>query len=359
MINYNEKPILIFWETTKACGLSCKHCRASAMEFPLPDELSYEESINFVKSIKNFGKPYPILVLTGGDVMRKYGINKIIETAEENNIPVSVSPAATPLLNDEAIDFFKNHKVLSMSLSLDGNKETHDWLRGTGIYDLTMNLIKKINNKKMKLQINTVVMKKNIMELPDVLKLLIDNNINTWEVFFLIQTGRAIYSHDLTPYEYEDVNHWLLFATGYNMVIRTVESPIFRRIIDEGNENYHGYLYDKLVNKALKLLGKPENKKLYLQSSNTRDGKGIIFVGNNGDVYPAGFLPFSLDNVKDNDIVNIYRNNETLIKLRKPENFEEPCRSCNWNDKCGGSRSRAYSYYHNIFAKDPACINSV
>ena len=359
MINYNEKPILIFWETTKACGLACKHCRASAMELPLEDELSYEESINFVKSIKSFGKPYPVLILTGGDVMRKNGIEKIIGIANENDIPVSVSPAATSLLTDERLNFFREHKVLSISLSLDGNKKMHDWLRGDGIYDITIDLMKKITAKKMKLQINTVVMRKNIMELPDVLKLLIDNNINIWEVFFLIQTGRAIDAEDLTPYEFEDINHWLLFAMHYNMIIRTVESPILRRIIDQGNENYHGNLYDKLVSKTVDLLGEPETKNLYLKSSETRDGKGIIFVGQNGDIYPSGFLPFPLDNVKNNDIVNIYRNNEMLKKLRMPENFKGPCGSCNWNDKCGGSRSRAYSYYNDIFASDPACINSI
>ncbi len=359
MINYNEKPILIFWETTKACGLTCKHCRASAMESPLEDELSYEESINFVKSIKNFGKPYPVLILTGGDVMRKNGIEKIIETANDNGIPVSVSPAATSFLTDEKLNFFREHRVLSISLSLDGNREMHDWLRGNGVYDKTINLMKKIADKKMKLQINTVAMKRNIMDLPDMLKLLIDNHINIWEVFFLIQTGRAIDAGDLTPYEYEDINHWLLFAMHYSMIIRTVESPVLRRIIDEGNENYHGNLYDKLVNKTVNLLGEPETKNIYLKSSETRDGKGIIFVGQNGDVYPSGFLPVSVDSIRDNDIVNIYRNNAILKKLRIPTNFKEPCGSCTWNDKCGGSRSRAYSYYNDIFAGDPACINSV
>ncbi len=359
MINYNEKPILIFYETTKACGLACRHCRASAMEFPLNDELSYGETINFVKSIKDFGKPYPVLILTGGDVMRKNGIKNIIKIANENNIPVSVSPAATTLLSKESLNFFKENNVLSISLSLDGNENNHDWLRGNGVYDKTINLIKEINNVKMKLQINTVVMKRNIMDLPDVLKLLIDNKINIWEVFFLIKTGRAIDAEDLTLYEHEDINHWLLFAMNYNIIIRTVESPILRRIIDQGNENYHSYLYDKLVDKTIGLLGKPENKRLYLKSAETRDGKGIIFVSHNGDVSPSGFLPVALDNVKNNNIVDIYRNNTILKKLRNPENFEGPCGSCNWNDKCGGSRSRAYSYYNNIFAKDPACINSV
>ena len=130
MIDYNQKPILIFWETTKACGLACRHCRASSLEHSLPDELSDQEGISFVKSITEFGKPYPVLILTGGDMMRKHNIGNIIETCEQYGIPVSISPTVTDLLTPERVDYFKQHHVLSASLSLDGNMEMHDWLRG-------------------------------------------------------------------------------------------------------------------------------------------------------------------------------------------------------------------------------------
>ena len=29
-VNFNERPMLVFWETTRACLLACRHCRASA-----------------------------------------------------------------------------------------------------------------------------------------------------------------------------------------------------------------------------------------------------------------------------------------------------------------------------------------
>ncbi|WP_337860990.1 TIGR04053 family radical SAM/SPASM domain-containing protein [Ferroplasma sp.] len=358
MIDYNEKPILIFWETTKACGLACRHCRASAMENSLPDELTDEDAKLFINSITEFGKPYPVLILTGGDMMRRKNIDFIIEQAEEDGIPVSISPAATDLLTYDRIKYFQKHHVLSASLSLDGNKEMHDWLRGNGVYDKTMELIKLMNAMHMKLQINSVVMRKNIEQLPELLKNLIINNVKTWEVFFLIQTGRAIDSEDLTALEFEDINHWLLFAMNYGITIRTVESPIFRRIIDQGNNNYSGKLYYELVDKTIDLLGIPEKRNIPSRISNTRDGKGIIFVGYNGDVFPSGFVPYKLDNIKEKSIVSIYRNNETLKLLRDSSNFEGNCGICAWTDSCGGSRSRAYARYNDIFARDPACLYS-
>ncbi|AAT43599.1 TIGR04053 family radical SAM/SPASM domain-containing protein [Picrophilus oshimae] len=354
MYNYNKKPLLIFYETTKACDLRCRHCRASSISEPLPDELNTKESLDFIRSIKYFGKPYPVLILTGGDVMKRKDIKTLIDEANYYNIPVSISPAATDLLDDDFLNYARN-RVASISLSLDGLKENHDWLRNkNGLFEKTIDLVKKIKNMNIKLQINTLVYKRNIMDLPYILKILTDNKIDVWELFFLIRTGRGIDQEDLSPQEYEDVNHWLLFASGY-INIRTVESPMFRRIIDQGNKNYSGKLYSDLVRSTISLLGEPEKRRI-LRSVNTRDGKGIIFVSYNGDVYPSGFLPVSLGNIRSTSLISIYQENSVLQTLRDSKNLKAPCGTCYWSDSCGGSRARAYSYFHDILGYDPACI---
>jgi MoaA/NifB/PqqE/SkfB family radical SAM enzyme len=42
-VNFEQAPILLFWETTKACGLACRHCRAEAIAQPQPGELTTEQ----------------------------------------------------------------------------------------------------------------------------------------------------------------------------------------------------------------------------------------------------------------------------------------------------------------------------
>ncbi|MGC8546421.1 MAG: TIGR04053 family radical SAM/SPASM domain-containing protein [Thermoplasmata archaeon] len=357
-IDFNMKPILIFWETTKACDLACKHCRASAITNALPDEMNVDQSINFINQIKDFGPPYPVLILTGGDIMKKNGLEIILQKTKELGIPVSMSPSATPLLNENAFEMMKRYGVKSLSLSLDGARaETHDWLRGIdGTYERTIRLSKEIISRGFTLQINTAVFRRNVYELPYILKILIDNRIKTWEVFFLIKTGRGIDREDLNADEYEDVNNFLEFASRYGIVIRTVESPIFRRIMFErqSSEYNGGQTYKSLVEKTKEILGGPSGKVMG-HTSNTRDGKGIIFVSHNGDVNPSGFLPLKLGNVKEKSIVEIYQNNEILRKLRDPSNFKGRCGACEYGDICGGSRSRAYSYYGDIFQEDPRC----
>lgn len=59
--------MLLFWETTRSCLLACRHCRASATTAVLPGELSTAEGRALIDEVADFGRPYPILVLTGGD----------------------------------------------------------------------------------------------------------------------------------------------------------------------------------------------------------------------------------------------------------------------------------------------------
>src|SRR5208282_1348106 len=30
-LDFAQRPLLVFWETTRACALACRHCRASAL----------------------------------------------------------------------------------------------------------------------------------------------------------------------------------------------------------------------------------------------------------------------------------------------------------------------------------------
>lgn len=358
-VNYDEKPILIFWETTKACDLACKHCRASALVDPLPDEMSLDQSLAFLEQVTEFGKPYPVVIMTGGDVMKKKGLREILSLARDLDIPVSLSPSATPLLNESSFSMMREMNVRSLSLSLDGaTPSTHDWLRGlSGTFDRTMKLIEKISKEGFTLQINTTVFKRNVYELPSLLKILLENGVKTWEVFSLIRTGRGIDREDLEPREYEDVFNYLEFASRYGITVRTVEAPFFRRIILERQESdfVGGKLYIDLVKMTSEMLGEPMGHSRG-HTTYTRDGKGVIFVAHNGDVNPSGFLPIPLGNVKERSIVDIYRNNETLIKLRDHRNLKGRCGICEYGDICGGSRARAYSYFNDIFQEDPRCL---
>jgi AdoMet-dependent heme synthase len=65
--DHAQTPLNLYWEVTQACALACRHCRAEAVAFPHPQELTLPEALAFLEQIKDFGSPLPHLILTGGD----------------------------------------------------------------------------------------------------------------------------------------------------------------------------------------------------------------------------------------------------------------------------------------------------
>ncbi|MET1101493.1 MAG: TIGR04053 family radical SAM/SPASM domain-containing protein [Pyrodictiaceae archaeon] len=363
---FDEKPLLVFWETTKACLLACKHCRAEAIKEPLPGELSTSEVEKLVDQITEFGHPYPILILTGGDPLMRKDLWHIIDYAKSKGLRIGIAPSITPLLDENVLKALAEHGVSSISISLDSaSPDIHDSIRGVkGTWRKTIEAIKTAINIGLRVQVNTVVMRSNVYELPYMVKLLRELGVETWEVFYLIPVGRAAKREDLTPSEWEDVSHFLYEASKYGLMIRTTEGPMFRRVtlirnmLEEKNIDPDkllgvGRLYYELKKKLKELLGEPKGKPR-AHTVGTRDGKGIVFIAYNGDVYPSGFLPVSAGNIRRRSLVDIYRNSTLFRDLRKA-NFKGRCGRCEFRFICGGSRARAYAYYGDPLAEDPAC----
>ena len=98
----------------------------------------------------------------------------------------------------------------------------------------------------------------------------------------------------------------------------------------------------------------PATRTSSAHSAPTRDGKGILFVAHDGEVYPAGFLPLGLGNIRSRPLHEIYRNDPTLRAIRAAQ-FAGRCGRCEYADLCGGSRARAYAATGDPLGEDPAC----
>ncbi|MEM3950174.1 radical SAM protein, partial [Saccharolobus sp.] len=187
---FENTPHLVFWEVTKACPLSCKHCRANAIDKPLPGELSTKESKKLLEDIARFGKV--VIVFTGGDPLSRSDIFELMEYAKSLGLVVSIAPSPSYRLSDETMKMISNY-ARYMSISLDGaTSQTHDWLRGLGSYKYALRGIALGLKYRIQVQVNTLVWKKSYSELPFLVKLLKELGVKIWEVFFLIPVGRGV-----------------------------------------------------------------------------------------------------------------------------------------------------------------------
>jgi radical SAM protein len=357
-IDYAQRPMLVFWETTRACLLACKHCRASATAEALPGELSTAEGKEFIDQVAGFGRPYPILILTGGDCLLRSDIFELVDYAKGLGIPVALSPSVTPMLTPDMIKKIVDSGVKAVSISLDGSHaKTHEGVRGIeGHFAKTVEAIRALSSAGLTVQINTTVMRANVGELAEIAQIVSEAGAHIWEVFFLVQVGRGEVTEAITAEEHEDICHFLFDASQYGFIVRTVEAPFFRRIVKcriAGDPAPDTELYRTLAAQLVDLMGPPTSR-LRAHTTATRDGKGIVFIAYDGEVYPAGFLPHGLGNIRTKSIADIYRDNALLVQIRA-SNFSGRCGYCDYADLCGGSRARAYAANGDALGEDPAC----
>lgn len=351
--------MLVFWESTRACQLACRHCRASATEHGLPGELTTAEGRDLIDQVAGFGRPYPILVITGGDCLLRSDLFDLVEYATGLGIPVALSPSVTPTLTPQMIDRISASGVKAVSISLDGAvAATHEGVRGIpGHFEDTVQAIRALVAVGLTVQINTTVMRVNVEELADIAALVSHMGANIWEVFFLVQVGRGAATEAVSPQEHEDICHFLYDASHYGFIVRTVEAPFFRRVVARrkaGDLAPESDFYLALSGRLATLMG-PAIKQPKAHTAATRDGKGIVFIAHDGDVYPAGFLPYSLGNVRLNPIAQIYQDDPLLRRIRAGD-FTGRCGYCEYSDLCGGSRARAFAASRDPLGEDPACL---
>ena len=356
---FDNKPILVFWETTKACPLNCIHCRAEAIGNPLPGELSTLEGKALIDVVSSFGKPAPVIVFTGGDPLRRKDLFELLEYAKKKGVASAVAPAVSEDLTPSVLDRIKSSGVVSISLSLDS---TYGWKhdairRKAGTFDKTMNAIRYAKSIGLGIQINTTVMKSNMTELAKIFALLKREDVRIWEVFFLINTGRGTMIDDISAAEYESACNFLYDASQYGILIRVVEGPFIRRVAKlRASQGAYWKNTDYLMmRKELVSEFGESTMKSTIPQSGTLDGDGIIFVSYNGTISPGGFTPETLGDIRSKNLVEVYRNDTRLVNIRS-RRFNGECGSCEFKEICGGSRARAYAGSKDLYGSDTACI---
>ncbi len=344
--DFNQSPLLVFYEVTQACDLVCKHCRASAQTSCHPNQLDPQQALALVDQIAQFPTP-PLLVITGGDPLKRTDLYQIIKYAKSKDLTVAITPSATPLLTTDTIDKLKDAGIDRMALSLDSHcQKTHDSFRGLqGSFNKTIQALQYANQIGISLQINTTVTADNAHQIDDIANWLTDKNIDLWSVFFLIQVGRGNALKPIAPQTYETLFQKLLeHAAIQPYAIKTTEAHHYRRyVLQQGA-------------KARKMLQNTPSDRIHRSPLGVNDGNGVMFVSHTGEIYPSGFMPIHCGTFPQQSIIQTYQNHPQFTQLRKPKQYQGKCGQCQYTNICGGSRARAYAATGNPTASDPDCV---
>lgn len=267
----NHPLIDLFWECTLTCNANCKHCGSSAEKRKYDGELTTDEIKNAFKQIANDMNSNNILInVTGGEPLVREDLCDVMEYAT-NELGFHWGMTTNGiLLNDANINKLKKANMETISISIDGLKDTHDEFRGVpGSYEKIIQNIKKLKqaNFVKHLQVTTVFHKKNINQLEELYDVMLELNLNSWRLISMDPIGRAKENEEL-----------LLNESELRKLLDFIKSKKKKKklILEYGCPGFLGLEYEKEV------------RRNYFYC---RTGISIASILYNGDLYVCPNVP--------------------------------------------------------------------
>jgi radical SAM protein len=358
-VDFSRAPFLVIWETTQACGLACRHCRASARPSRDAGELSTIEGFRVLDEIAEMGTP--LVVLSGGDPLNRPDLMELIRHGKGLGLRVATIPAATGALTREVVQELEDAGLDQMALSLDYPRAAlHDDFRGVpGAFQKTLAAAGWAHEVGLPLQINTTVAAETAPYLEEMAGLVDELGVVFWEVFFLVPTGRGAVLSGLAPHEHERVFD-LLYRTQKQgrFIVKVTEAPHYRRHVAQRERQAAGgtpRAPGPVAMPRILTTSEGPGHTVGLAPRGVNAGNGFLFVSHRGAIYPSGFLPLSVGNVRTLSLSDAYRGSDLFRALRDPDRLQDRCGRCEFRSICGGSRARAFAMTGSLFATDPWC----
>ena len=357
-VDFDKSPFLVIWETTQACGLACRHCRASAVPDRHPDELTTAEAKQMLTRVRDFG---PIIfVFSGGDCMRRPDIVELVDYGAQLGLRMAATPATTELTDRAMLQRLKDAGLARVAVSLDGSHPgIHDEFRRVdGSFDAGLRILRDSQAIGMTTQVNTVVGRHNIDDFDNLIALMTELGIVFWEVFFLVPMGRAKPEDVASAAEFEAVfNRLYDLSKTAPFDIKATAAPQYSRVVIERQvaerragerDTAPSPLTEGLHFSELDGIGRARG---------VNDGDGFMFISHLGDIYPSGFLPLTAGNIRHDDLVDVYRNAPLFRELRDRSLLKGKCHVCEYRPVCGGSRARAFAMTGDHLEAEPFCAH--
>lgn len=342
---FARSPFIAIWETTRACALACVHCRAEAIPRRDPRELSTEEGRTLLERIAAFGDPPPLVVLTGGDPLRRPDVAELVAHGTRLGLTMSLTPSGTGAATAARLRALRDAGLARLAVSLDGaTAAAHDAFRRVqGSHRHTLRIVDEAGALGLPLQINTTVCRQTVADLPALAEQVSGWGVALWALFFLVPVGRVQADQALPADGIERVLGWAAdLQRRVPFGIKTTEAP-----------HYHRVLAARPPRPAEAT--RPRSPRAMRATRAVTDGNGFVFIDHVGNICPSGFLPLPAGNVRRDDLVAVYREDPLFVALRDPSRLGGRCGRCEWRERCGGSRARAYALTGDPLGEDPGC----
>ncbi len=340
---------LVFWETTAACNLACKHCRRLEMD-ATRDELTTAEAKAMIDGIAQVGKP--ILVFSGGEPLMRPDLWELIAHARTAGLTLALATNGTKI-DDATAKRIAEAGIARVSISLDGaDAATHDAFRGqVGSFEAALAGQARLHAHGVSTQINCTVAQHNRYQLPALRERCIAIKAEALHLFVVVPVGCGVELTDnqrLSADEVESVLGWLAQqADDKRLFVKATCAPQFARIARQQGKM-----------KALREHALGNRAGINATTRGCLAGSAVCFVSAKGEVFPCGYLPVTCGNLRSQTFPEVWTSSSVFADLRDPKLLEGACGDCSFSSTCGGCRARAFAITGNYLAEEPDCAYS-
>ena len=333
-----SKKFILQWHLTERCNLHCTHCYQN--EEIIKEELTLQEKysvvdkfLSFIKSLNTLYPTQGVINLTGGEPFADRDLEKLLAYIYQYKKYLVFNFLSNgTLINDNSIKLLKKYPPRFIQVSIDGDKDTHNKIRGEGAFQRAVEGIKKLKKNNIKVLISFTAHKQNYKSFSEVVK--IANTLGVDRVWTdrMIPEGVGVGLKDelldkQETLEYVKIVKKEQIKNRLNPFITTQVAP----------------------SRPLQFVPFVE------RPMRCGAGRNLFALLPNGVLLPCRRLPIEIGDIRDSTFEEIYNHNQLIKELQKSNNIKG-CEGCLFRKTCdGGLRCLAYAYYGTPFRRDPCC----
>lgn len=189
----------LFWECTLRCNLHCRHCGSDCQHKADQTDMPVKDFINVIDSITPHIDPHQVsVIISGGEPLLRDDLEECGQALYERGYSWGLVTNGYNLSRSR-LDNLMAAGLRSMTISLDGFADEHNWLRGDKeSFKRATKAIQMLSEDGQLLwDVVTCIHRKNYPQLVTFRNYLVNLGVRNWRIFTVFPVGRAVQTPEL------------------------------------------------------------------------------------------------------------------------------------------------------------------
>lgn len=225
-------------------------------------------------------------------------------------------------------------KLHYVQLSIEGMRQVNDDIRGKGTFDIVLESTRLLKSANVPVRWMVTLHKKNVADVPRVIDLALENNLDTLTFERLVPegSGKSFADYVLSPEELKKVFCYVVERSDEELAKGSPLAILKLRTL--------WVLCDPKKAEKTSDLTLPLEQEVGAACSVGIDSLCIL---PDATVLPCRRLPMPIGNLKNESLFKIWYTSKVLWDLRNKRNLKGKCADCEFVPRCGGCRATAYA----------------